>query len=228
MKFTKETLNILKNFSTINSGIMLNKGNFIMTRTTNATVYAESKINDTIDADVAIYDLNGFLSILQLIGESAEINVESDGNLSIKDARSTIHWPACDPSTISFPKKAVTFPVANVIFDLKAEDMTQLMRVSRSMSIDTLGITAQDGKIVINGYNKSADTANMKVLYSLVVGEYDGTNDFTFFINMANMKMQPAEYKVLIAVVGKQGAIKFEGSHASYILAFEADSKHDF
>lgn len=228
MKLTKETLNILKNFSTINSGIMLNKGNFIMTRAVNGTIYADAKINDTIDADVAIYDLNGFLSIVSLVGEGAEIGIESDGNISIKDTRSTIYWPSADPSTISFPSKAVQFPVANVIFELKGEDMTQLMRVSRSMGIDTLGITTEDSKIVINGYNKAADSASMKVLYSLTAGEYDGTNEFNFFVNMSNMKMQPSDYKVLIAVVGKKGAIKFEGSHANYVLAFEADSQHNF
>lgn len=228
MQFSKDTLNILKNFSTINSSLMLTKGQFVMTRTINGTTYAEAKINDKIDFDVAIYDLNGFLSVLSLVGESANIDLDTDGNIAIKNERSTIFWPAADPSTISYPKKAITFPVANIIFDLKGEDLQQLMRVSRSMQIDTLGITNEDGKIIIRGYNKAADSANMKVLYSLVVGDYDGTNEFEFFINIGNMKMQPADYKCMIAVSGKQAAIKFEGSHAAYILAFEADSTHNF
>lgn len=230
MKFTKETLNILKNFSTINSSIFLSKGNFIMTRAINGTVYAEAKIPDTIDADVAIYDLNTFLSVLSLVGESADINLDTDENIEIKNERSSIFLNAADPSTISYPKKAITFPVANIIFDIKGEDLQQLLRVSRSMQIDTLGITTEDGKIVVKGYNKAADSSNMKVLYSLVTGDYDGTNNFEFFINMANIKMQPADYKCMIAVdpARKQAAIKFEATHAAYIVAFEADSRHDF
>ncbi|QOI66532.1 sliding clamp DNA polymerase accessory protein [Erwinia phage FBB1] len=231
MKFSKDTLNILKNFSTINSSIMLKKGSFVMTRTVNATSYAEATISDTIDFDVAIYDLPGFLSILALVGEGADISMAKDGNICIKDARSTIFWPAADPSTISYPNKNITFPTASVIFELKGEDMQQLMRVSRSssMQIDTLCVTNKDGKIIINGYNKSADSANMRELYSLIVADYDGTNNFSFFINMANMKMQPADYKVMIATAaGNKGAFKFEGSNASYIIAFEQDSNHDF
>lgn len=228
MKFTKETLNILKNFSTINSSIMLNKGNFIMTRALNGTVYAEATIPDAIDADVAIYDLNTFLSVLSLVGESAEINLDKDENIEIRNERSSIFLSSADPSTISYPKKAITFPVANIIFEIKGEDLQQLMRVSRSMQIDTLGITNVDSKIVIRGYNKAADSANMKVLYTLVSGDYDGTNEFEFFINMSNMKMQPADYKCMIAVSGKQAAIKFEAAHAGYVVAFETDSRHDF
>lgn len=225
MKFSRDTLDILKNFATINSGISLSKGSFIMTRAVNGTSYAEANIPDTIDNDFSIYDLNGFISILSFVGDDAEIQLESDGNISVKDTRSTIYWPAADPATIASPKARITFPVSNVIFELKGEDMQQLMRVSRSMQIDTLGISREGDKIVISGYNKAADSSSLKVLYSLVAGNYDGTNDFTFFVNIANMKMQPADYKVMIA---SQGAIKFEGAHATYILAIEADSSHNF
>ncbi|MFP9035597.1 hypothetical protein ACLI2Q_16135, partial [Enterococcus faecalis] len=58
--------------------------------------------------------------------------------------------------------------------------------------------------------------------------DYDGENTFNFIINMANMKMQPGNYKLLLWAKGKQGAAKFEGEHANYVVALEADSTHDF
>ena len=186
MKFSKETLNILKNFSTINSGIMLKPGNFIMTRAVNGTTYAEATISDTIDTDVAIYDLNSFLSILSLVGDDADIIMQEDGNLAIKDARSTIFWPAADPSTIVFPTKPIPFPVANVIIDFKGEDLQQLMRVSRGMQIDTIAITNVDGKIVLRGYNKVEDAALTRPKYALTLGDYDGEGNFNFIITMSN------------------------------------------
>lgn len=45
---------------------------------------------------------------------------------------------------------------------------------------------------------------------------------------MGNMKMQPADYKLLLWAQGKKTAAKFEGEHASYVVAMEADSTHDF
>lgn len=228
MKFSKETLNVLKNFSTINSGIMLKPGQFIMTRAVNGTTYAEAKIADVIDIEVAIYELNGFLGILSLVNEDAEISLADDGNIKIADSRSTIFWPAADPSTIVFPNKPIPFPVASVIIDLKAEDLQQLMRVSRGLQIDTIAITNKDGKIVLNGFNKVEDSALVRTKYSLTLGEYDGTNNFNFVINMANMKMQPSSYKLMLWADGKKTAAKFEGEHASYVVAMEADSTHDF
>ncbi|AEO97034.1 sliding clamp [Salmonella phage vB_SenM-AKM_NP4] len=228
MKLSKDTLNILKNFSTINSGIMLKQGNFIMTRAVNGTTYAEATIADTIDFEVAIYDLNGFLGILGLVNEDAEISMADDGNVKIADARSTIFWPAADPSTIVFPSKPIPFPVASVIVDFKGEDLQQLMRVSRGLQIDTITFTNKDGKIILNGYNKVEDSALVRVKYSLTLGDYDGTNNFNFVINMANMKMQPASYKLMLWADGKKTAAKFEGEHASYVVAMEADSTHDF
>lgn len=228
MKFSKETLNVLKNFSTINSGIMLKPGQFIMTRAVNGTTYAEAKIADVIDIEVAIYELNGFLGILSLVNEDAEISLADDGNIKIADSRSTIFWPAADPSTIVFPNKPIPFPVASVIIDLKAEDLQQLMRVSRGLQIDTIAITNKDGKIVLNGFNKVEDSALVRTKYSLALGEYDGTNNFNFVINMANMKMQPSSYKLMLWADGKKTAAKFEGEHASYVVAMEADSTHDF
>ncbi|QQG32130.1 sliding clamp [Citrobacter phage CkP1] len=228
MKLSKDTLNILKNFSTINSGVMLKPGKFIMTRSVNGTTYAESNINDEIDFEVAIYDLPSFLGILGLVSEDAEISMADDGNIKIADGRSTILWPAADSSTIVFPNKPIPFPTASVIVDFKGEDLQQLMRVSRGLQIDTITFTNKDEKIILNGYNKVEDSALVRPKYSLTLGDYDGDHKFNFVINMANMKMQPASYKLLLWADGKKTAAKFEGEHASYVVAMEADSTHDF
>lgn len=232
MKFSKETINILKNFASVNSGIMLKKGNFIMTRAVNGTSYCESTISDEINFDVALYDLPGFLSILSLVGESAEITLdERMSNIEIKNGRSTINWPSCDPSTIVFPPKPATFPVAKVIFDLPADELKQLLRVARGLQIDTIAIESVDGKILINGYNKIADAKCEKALYSLIVADYDEEEKFKMLLNLSNLKMVDGDYKVMVWGSNspkKQGAVRFEGSAANYVVVIESDSEFDF
>lgn len=229
MKFSKDTLNILKNFSTIYSGIMLKPGKSILTRSVAGSSYAEADISDEIDIEAAIYDLNGFLSILGLVGEDAEVNMSEDKTtLVIRDKRSTINWSAADPSTILFPKQKIPFPVAEVIFDLKGEDLQQIMRVARGLGIDTLTFTSADGKIVIRGYNKVVDSSMSKILYSLVVGDNVEGKEFNFIFSMNNMKMIPADYRVLLWAKDNKFATKFEGTQASYVIASEADSEHKF
>ena len=229
MKFSRDTIAVLKNFATINSGIMLKPGKFIMTRAVNGTTYSESTINDEIDFEVALYDLNSFLSILSLVSEDAEISMAEDGNIKIADARSTIYWPSADPSTIVFPNKPIQFPVASVVTEIKAEDLQQLMRVARGLQVDTIAIANKDSKIILNGYNKVEDSGLTRAKYSLTLGDYDGENNFNFVINMANMKMLPANYKLLLwGGSNKRTAARFEGDHVAYVVAMEADSTHDF
>ena len=85
MKFSKETIAVLKNFATINSGIVLTPGNFVMTCSIIGTTYADTTIQDEIDNELAIYDLSGFLSVLSLGGERLEDDycVDADEQLVI-------------------------------------------------------------------------------------------------------------------------------------------------
>lgn len=228
MKFSKETISILKNFASINSGIKLNPGNFIMTQTQGRTIYAEAMIQDEIDFEAAIFDLNGFLGVLSLVSDDAEVTLE-DNRILISDERSSIYWPTTAESTIVYPKRAVAFPNdVSVVFDLKVEDYQLLTRVARSLSIDTIAITNQDGNIIINGYNKASDMELSSVLYQLVVGEYDEDHQFNFVIDMRNMKMQADSYQVLVLATAGGIATKFKGELASYVIAVESTSKHDF
>lgn len=229
MKFSKDTIAVLKNFSSIYPGIMLKPGNTILTRSVTGASYGESEISDTIDIEAAIYDLNGFLSILGLVGENADVQMSEDQTtLIIKDQRSTIQWNVADPSTIVYPAKKIPFPVASVIFELKGEDLQQLLRISRGLQIDTLAIGNKDGKIVIDGFNQTEDKEFTRPLYSLIVGDYDGVESFRFIINMTNMKMIPADYRVLLWAKDNKFATKFEGSQASYVIAMEEGSTHEF
>ena len=229
MKFSRDTIAVLKNFTSIYSGIMLKPGNTILTRSVTGASYGEAEINDTIDFEAAIYDLNGFLSILGLVTDQAEVSLADDAsNIIIKDQRSTIHWPAADPSTIVFPAKKIPFPVAKVIFDLKGSDLQQLLRVAGGLSLDTFAITNKDGKIVIHGYNQLEDKELARPLYSLVCGDYDGDAAFKFIINKLNMKMIPADYRVMLWAKDDKFATKFEGTQASYVIAMEQGSSHEF
>lgn len=241
MKFSQTTLAILKNFSRINSSIMLSKGNTLLTSAVNGTVVAEATVDSTIDMDVGIYDLNQFLSIMSLMGENAEVNHVQNSDVDeivIKNDISTINFGAADPSTIIYPKKAIQFPQAQVVFELKASEYSQLFKVCRSMKIDTLCITNNNDKIVINGYKKTTDEDFKKPIYQSVVGEWEGEEgedqQFKFFINMDNIK-DVIESDYTVHLFGKKMpdgshkfASKFEGQQVSYVVVMEEFSTINF
>lgn len=105
MKFSKQTIDILKNFSQINPSVMLKKGSFIMTKSINSVVYAEATISDVIDEDVGIYDLNSFLNMLNVVGTDAEVTHDlSTGEIVIRGEKMKIVERSSDPTTIVQPK----------------------------------------------------------------------------------------------------------------------------
>lgn len=219
MKLSKNTLSILKNFASINPSMFLRQGNILTTKSVNNVIYAEATIDDVIDSDIGIYDVSEFLSTLGLFNDDFEIVAGvADQEIKIQDKRSSVKYSLVDPSVIVFPAKTVAFPVADVHFTLRSEDMTQIMKAASTLGLPEIMITNTNGKIVIKAVNSKDDTANS---YALEVGDYDGTNDFEFFILVENMKMVKGDYKVMIA---KIGAVQFEGVSSKYIIALESNS----
>ncbi|UNA02420.1 sliding clamp [Serratia phage SP1] len=223
MKLSKETLAILKIFSGINSSIVLKPGSFIMTKTVNNVVFAEATIDDVIDEELAIYELSSFLNLVSLVGDDAELTLDGE-DIVISAGKTRVFYRAANASTIVTPKNRLTMPVANVIFELSADQMQQILRTSRAQNGDVLSIASEDNKIVIRGYNRTIDKDCLRPLFSVETADWDGV-DFDFRLNMANMHMKEADFKVMIS---SKGAVKFEGDKISYVVATEATSTHSF
>ena len=62
MKLSNETLNVLKNFATINEGMQFKQGKKLKTISQTKAVMAEASITDEFPETFCVYDLNQFLS----------------------------------------------------------------------------------------------------------------------------------------------------------------------
>lgn len=218
MKFTKQTIDILKNFSQINSSIMLNKGSFIMTKSLNSVTYAEAEIPDVIDEDVGIYDLNSFLNMLNVVGPDAEIIHDiSTGQIIIRGQKMKIVERSADETTIIKPKKRLVMPVADLVFQINAGDFEKLIKASRMMKLTDLSVEPIDGKLIITAKSKESEST-----FSVEVGEYEGNNVFNFDMKIDNMQFINSDYKVEIS---SKGAAKFSSDNGvAYVVVLESTS----
>ena len=64
MKLSNETLTVLKNFSSINTGIFFKQGSVLSTVSPQKNILADAQISENIPQDFGIYDLNNFLSVI--------------------------------------------------------------------------------------------------------------------------------------------------------------------
>ena len=66
MRLSKSTLDILKNFSTINQSIRFKKGNLLTTLSIQKNILSRAHVEEEFPKDFAIYDLSEFLSAMLL------------------------------------------------------------------------------------------------------------------------------------------------------------------
>ena len=72
MEISAETVNVLKNFSSINANIVIKPGNKIMTISEAKNILAEAQVKETFDDVVGIYDLTEFLNCLLYTSDAAD------------------------------------------------------------------------------------------------------------------------------------------------------------
>lgn len=86
MNLSKNTIEILDNFTSINPSILVKKGNKLRTIAIEKNVFANAEIEETFDQDFAIYDLNSFLGALSLFEkptldfQKGYVNISQAGN----------------------------------------------------------------------------------------------------------------------------------------------------
>ena len=67
MNLSNESVNILKNFSTINPSVWVNEGNTLRTVSPAKTIMASAVVDDDFPTPFGIYDLNQFLGTVGLL-----------------------------------------------------------------------------------------------------------------------------------------------------------------
>lgn len=220
MNLSKETLEILANFATINPSVVMKKGKFINTKSVNNVIYAEANIVDEIENELRIYSLGEFIGVASMIGLPS--NVVEDGEfITVTSAasKSKAQIRMADAGTVVHPKKAITFPVADVVFELTEEQLKQIKKSASTMSLTNLSFVNFNGKIVARLLGSEGNSNK----FEIEISDYAGTAEFEFIVSLGNLKMIDGKYKILIS---KAGVIKFEGTSVNYVVALDPKSKY--
>lgn len=199
--FSKNTLTILKNFSSLNSNLLVNPGNVIKTITPSKTGMAIATVEENFDVEFGIWDLNKFLGVISLFGNSTF----TFGDKSVKiqsGTGSVVNYYYSEPRLLSYPSKDVQMPSVNVTITLTEKNFSELQKAAAVMQLPDLSFRADGTDVVAMVSDLSDPTSNS---YKVVVGsDHDGT-DFLFNFKMENIKILPGDYTVNFAknVVGE-------------------------
>ena len=219
MKISKETISILKNFSNINGCIELKKGCKLRTAHPQKTILAEAEIEEELPQDFAIYDLNQFLSIEDILDSP---DFDFLGNfVRIKDSSNrVINYLAADRDTLQGlpPQKIIDIPKFDITIDLNQNDLQTLRKSAAVLDLNAISIKGSGEGVKLLSFCTSKKDGNVFELDTNV----ESSATFEYIIRSDNLKILDGNYRVSLS----ERASFFENKdrNLTYWIAVEQDS----
>lgn len=196
MELSSFSLQVLKNFAAVNSNIVINPGNTIMTMSEAKNVLAKATVPETFSSEVGIYDLNEFLNVLGLV-DSPRVSFR-DNHMLVGDTsgRTTIKYFYSDVDMLTHPSKPIDMPDPDVHFTLDQSTLNSLKRAASVLGHSQLVIEPNDGSIKLTVEDQENSTSNN---FSIDVDGGYNNESFSFVLNINNLKMIADDYQVNIS-----------------------------
>lgn len=218
MKFSQRTIQVLRNFSSINPSLIFKPGTAIATISPSKTVMARATVDTEFPSSFAIYDLAQFLGAVSMF-EDPELNPTKDA-MEIVRGTEKLRYKFSEPSLIyAAPEKEVRLPTHDVEFELKNEILTRTQKALSVIGAPEIAVTGDGQSIYLEALNtkNSGDSA-----YRVNVGTTD--KNFRFIFLAENMKLLPGDYNVAIS---SKGLSHFKGEDVEYWVAVEQHSTYE-
>jgi len=218
MKFSNETLTVLKSFTAINKSILLSSGNVLKTITPEKTLIAIADIADEIPSDACIYDLSRFLSILSLYNDP---DVEFfDKYFIISEGKRRTKYVFADLSMIHTPpEKEITIPSADVTVSVSDGDLSAVLKAAGVLQFSEIAFVGEGGKCYLKAIDSSNNGADD---FGIEIGE--AVDDFQIIIKTDNLKLMPLDYEVTLC---SKGISEFKGKGVTYYVAIDSKSTYN-
>ena len=195
MQLTDNTMAVLKNFASIQPNVVLHEGNVIKTIAEAKNVMAVATLDQTFDKSLGIYNLDEFLSVLGLV-DDPDLSFHDDFVTVQGNGRSQVKYFYSDPSILTSPAKDIPMPEAEVKFELDEATLGKVRRAASALGHEKMTITASDGGIKLTVVDNTDNTSNA---FDIVVPGVCESEDFTFVMNIANLKLIAGAYDVEVS-----------------------------
>ena len=222
MEICADTVNVLKNFASINGNIVLKPGNKVMTISEAKNILAEATVPETFDSIVGIYDLQEFLNVLGLVDKPSVRFGDASMYIGGHGGRALVEYYYADPEILTTPTKPITMPEEDVWFTLDESTINGLKRAASIFGHNQLVIEPDDGSIKLSVVDPENATANK---YSILVDGGYNEDKFKFVLNITNLRMITDTYQVKIS---SKLISEFTGenTNTTYWIALEKTSTY--
>jgi len=213
MKLSDKTIQILKNFATINQSILVRPGNVLKTITPLKTILAQATVTENFEQEFAIYELPRFLGTISLFSDPEFTFQEK--YVTISSGKQRVNYTYADASMIMTPpSKEISFPNTEVEFTITADQLSTISKAGAVLQMPEIAVVGEDGLISIRAIDSKNSSADV---FSLDVGECD--KDFKVIFRPENLKLITSDYKVSLTTAG---ICRFESDNLTYWVTTES------
>jgi hypothetical protein len=194
MQLSPETIQVLKNFSTINQSVLIEEGNRLRTVSVMKNILAEAQIVEEFPVQVPIYDLSQFLNSLSLVdGANLEFG---ESSVMISNGSTSIEYRYSDPSVItSPPNKTITLPSEDVYFTLYGDVLQRIIKASSVLQLPDLALVGSGGVLSLELHDKKQSSSSNR--FRVEVGSVE--DDVNLQFRIENLKVLPGDYDVIVS-----------------------------
>ena len=223
MKLSSDTMNILKNYATINQNLMIKEGKELTTMSAMKNIIARAEVEEEFPQEVAIYDLNEFLSCLSLFQSP---NLEFDSTFVTiteeNNPKTALKYFYSDPSVVTTPSKMITMPSNEITFTLDSSTLSNITKAAAVISSADLVLENTSGTSSLTVKDKKNDTANTFSLDVTTASE----GNFNFYFKVENLKVMDGNYDVEISSKNISH-LKSTNKDVEYWVALEPESSYE-
>jgi|TARA_B110000503_G_scaffold8101_1_gene11071 hypothetical protein len=215
MQLNDYTMDILKNFSSINPSIVIKPGTTLSTISPQKTIMAIVSGSDDFSSEAGIYDLSRFLATVSMF-ESPELNFD-EKSINIMENKRKVQYTLADTSMIlQPPEKEITMPPCEVNVDISWNDLQSVLKAASVLGLPEIAFAGIDGEIVLEAVNSKNPTTDR---YGVTVGSTSDT--FNMYMKVENLKLMPNDYTVNLS---SKGLSCFVSDNVKYFIAIESNS----
>ena len=195
MKLEARTIQVLKNFSTINPRIVIKEGNVLVTKSPSKSMLGRAVVPNTFEGQFAIYELSRFLGALSLF-EDADLTIDEKHVIINNGAGKSIRYSCAEPTLIDARKVGeIKMPSIDASFVLPDNVLKETVKALGVLGLPNIVFIGDGTHVSICAMNVSEITNDV---FSVVIGTTDkvfkAVYDATDII-----KILPNSYKIDIS-----------------------------
>mgnify|MGYP000672245670 CR=1 FL=1 len=223
MKLSNNTISVLKNYATINQNLMIKGGKEITTMSAMKNIIARAEVEEDFPQEVAIYDLNEFLSCLSLF-KIPNLEFNNSYVMISEDEKPTtkMKYFYSDPSVVTTPEKMITMPSNEITFTLDSATLSNITKAAAVISSADLVLENTSGTSSLTVKDKKNDTANTFSLDVTTTSE----GNFNCFFTVENLKVMDGNYDVEISSKNISH-LSSSNKDVEYWVALEPESTYE-